>query len=64
MSSSQSSTLDGLPLKLRENLGTLDRRILEIADWIERDRREPDKVLIYVHELRQAVYAAERIRHG
>lgn len=64
MSSSQSITLDKLPLKLRENLGTFDRRVLELSDWIERDRREPDKVLIYVHELRQAVYTAERMRHG
>lgn len=58
------STLDGLSPRLRENLGTLDRRILELSDWIERDRREPDKVIAYAQDLRAAVFRAEAIRHG
>jgi hypothetical protein len=57
-------TLDSLPLKTRENLGTLDRRILELSDWIERDRNEPDKVVAYAHDLRAAVLRAEAIRHA
>lgn len=28
-------------------------RIAEVADWIERDRREPDKVLCNVQSLRR-----------
>jgi hypothetical protein len=59
-----SGTLDKLPRRLRENLGTLDRRILELSDWIERDRNEPDKIIAYAQDLRRAVYRAEALRHG
>ena len=33
-------------------------RVAEIADWIERDRKEPDKVLCHVQSLRRAARAS------
>lgn len=33
----------------------MSSRLSEIADWIERDRREPDKVLCNVQSLRRAI---------
>lgn len=36
-------------------------RIREIADRLERDRREPDKVLCYVQDLRRLATATERL---
>lgn len=59
----QSGTLYTLPFRVRENLGRLDRRILELSDWIERDRNEPDKVIAYAQDLRAAVLREEALRH-
>jgi hypothetical protein len=55
------TTYDSLPLTVKENLGTLDRRILELSDWIERDRREPDKIILYAQQLRAAVLRVEAL---
>lgn len=33
----------------------LDRRILELSDWIKRDCREPDKIVAYAQDLRAAI---------
>lgn len=57
------NTLNNIPIQIRENLGALDRRILELSDWIERDRREPDKILTYAHQLRNAVLKASIEHH-
>jgi hypothetical protein len=59
----EQSTLASLSRRTRENLGTLDRRIIELSDWIERDRNEPDKVIAYAQDLRHAVLRAEALRH-
>jgi hypothetical protein len=62
--SDRQSTFDGLSPRLRENLTALERRILELSDLIERDRREPGKVTGHVLELRAAVFRAEASRRG
>jgi len=47
--------------ELEAEVERLRERAVKLAEWIERDRREPDKVLMYANDLR--ALAGERARH-
>lgn len=57
-----SSHFDSLTQRQRENLTALERRALQLADWLERDRNEPDKVIAYAQDLRRATWIANDAR--
>ena len=58
------TAFDKLTPRQRERLTTLERRALQLADWIERDRNEPDKVIAYAQDLRREVWKWNEVRHG
>lgn len=53
-----------LTTEQRQNLTSYEFRVLQIAEWLERDKREPDKVLMYAQELYSATWRANALRRN
>lgn len=47
-------------LNAEDECDRLRGKLAEFADWLERDRREPDKVLCVVQSMRREAHAPHR----
>jgi hypothetical protein len=58
---SHSVALDGTPFSVPQGEDHEAGRLAKLADWLERDRREPDKVIAYAQEVRRLAVSPSRV---